>query len=86
MEILCEANPREFKLESVVLDEKGQAQEIPNDFVWIFAGGVPPYDFLKKIGVQFSGRDLTVEVNQEASRLQTFSTLPRSSRESLPEP
>jgi hypothetical protein len=32
---------------------------LPNDFVWIFAGGTPPYDFLKKIGVGFGMYDMT---------------------------
>jgi hypothetical protein len=41
-------------------------QEIPNDFVWIFAGGIPPNDFLKKIGVGFGARDLTLEASKEA--------------------
>jgi hypothetical protein len=41
-------------------------QEIPNDFVWIFAGGTPPNAFLKKIGVGFGSRDLTLEASKEA--------------------
>ena len=68
VEVLFETNPKEFKSESVALDVRGQAREIPNDFVWIFAGGVPPYDFLKKIGIQFGGRDLTLEANNEAKK------------------
>ena len=56
----------EFKVDSVVMDVKGQLQEIPNDFVWIFAGGVPPYDFLKKIGVRFGMNDMTLEASNEA--------------------
>jgi hypothetical protein len=43
------------------------AQEIPNDFVWIFAGGTPPNDFLKKIAVGFGARDLTLKGAREAS-------------------
>lgn len=64
--VLFQSNPVEFKPESVVLDVNGAKREIPNDFVWIFAGGVPPYDFLRKIGVQFGMRDLTAEAGQEA--------------------
>jgi thioredoxin reductase len=29
--------------------------EIPNDFVFVFAGGEPPFDFLKHCGVRFGG-------------------------------
>ena len=58
--------PVEFKPESVLLEVNGAIQEIRNDFVWIFAGGVPPYDFLKKIGIQFGMRDQTAEAGAEA--------------------
>jgi putative YpdA family bacillithiol system oxidoreductase len=66
IEVLFNSKPVEFKPESVVLDAAGQVREIPNDFVWIFAGGTPPNDFLKKIGVQFGMRDMTLEASNEA--------------------
>ena len=66
VEVLFETNPKEFKEESVVLEVKGEVREIPNDFVWIFAGGIPPYDFLKKIGMQFGQKDITAEASKEA--------------------
>jgi thioredoxin reductase (NADPH) len=69
--VLFKSNPVEFKPESVVLQVNGEEQEIPNDFVWIFAGGTPPYDFLKKIGVGFGMRDMTLEVGSEARALTT---------------
>jgi hypothetical protein len=50
----------------VVLEIAGSTEEIPNDYVWIFAGGVPPNDFLKKIGVGFGMHDLTLEASREA--------------------
>ena len=56
VEVLFETNPKVFKPESVTLDVKGSLREIPNDYVWIFAGGIPPYDFLKKIGIRFGIR------------------------------
>jgi thioredoxin reductase (NADPH) len=64
--VLFKSNPVEFKPESVVLEVKGEQQEIPNDFVWIFAGGTPPNDFLKKIGIQFGMCDVTLEAGKEA--------------------
>ena len=64
--VVFNSMPVEFKPDSVLLEVNGGIQEIPNDFVWIFAGGVPPYDFLKKIGVQFGMRDLTAEAGAEA--------------------
>ena len=29
--------------------------EIENDYVFIFAGGVPPFDLLRKAGARFGG-------------------------------
>jgi thioredoxin reductase len=49
-----------------LLDVNGKTQEIPNDFVWIFAGGEPPTAFLKKIGVGCGAHDLTVSASIEA--------------------
>jgi thioredoxin reductase/Pyruvate/2-oxoacid:ferredoxin oxidoreductase delta subunit len=57
--------PVEFKPSSVVLDVNGKFQEIPNDFVWIFAGGEPPTAFLKKIGVRVGLHDITAETSSE---------------------
>lgn len=68
VKVLFNSTPTEFKQGSVILDVKGQLQEIPNDFVWIFAGGVPPYDFLKKIGVRFGMNDMTLEGSNEAKQ------------------
>jgi thioredoxin reductase/NAD-dependent dihydropyrimidine dehydrogenase PreA subunit len=64
--ILFQSAPLEIKDGSVVLEVYGQQQEIPNDFVWVFAGGEPPNDFLKKIGVAFGTLDVTAEAGREA--------------------
>lgn len=69
--VLFNSSPVEFKENSVVIDVSGARQEIPNDFVWIFAGGTPPNDFLKKIGVAFGACDLTLEASKEAREAET---------------
>jgi thioredoxin reductase (NADPH) len=66
IKVLFNSKPVEFQPESVVLDVSGSRQQIPNDFVWIFAGGTPPNAFLKKIGVSLGAQDLTVRASQEA--------------------
>ena len=58
----------EFKISSVILDVQGTTQEIPNDFVWVFAGGEAPTAFLKKIGVRVGIRDMTAEGSNEARK------------------
>jgi thioredoxin reductase (NADPH) len=68
LKVVFNSNPVEFKQDAVVLDVQGKLQQIPNDFVWIFAGGEPPTAFLKKIGVGFGMRDLTIEAGIEARR------------------
>jgi thioredoxin reductase (NADPH) len=72
IKVLFNSIPVEFKPESVVIEVGGQLEEIPNDFVWIFAGGTPPNDFLKKIGVGFGMRDQTEEAGNEAKQAASF--------------
>jgi thioredoxin reductase/ferredoxin len=73
LKVLFNSHPVEFKPESVVIEEKGALQEMANDFVWIFAGGTPPNDFLKKIGVEFGSKDMTVEASAEVRHLTATS-------------
>jgi thioredoxin reductase/Pyruvate/2-oxoacid:ferredoxin oxidoreductase delta subunit len=66
--VIFNSLPVEFKANSVILEVNGKAQEIPNDYSWIFAGGEPPTAFLKKIGVQVGPRDTTAEGSKEAKQ------------------
>jgi thioredoxin reductase len=65
LKVLFNSHPVEVKPE-VIIDVIGNRQEIPNDFIWTFAGGTSPNGFLKKIGVGFGARDLTLEASKEA--------------------
>jgi thioredoxin reductase (NADPH) len=71
--VVFNSNPAEFKQGSVILDVSGKPQEIPNDFVWIFAGGEPPTAFLKKIGVGFGMQDMTSAGSKEAKEVREAS-------------
>jgi putative YpdA family bacillithiol system oxidoreductase len=53
------SKPVEILEDSVILDVNGTKETLPNDYVWVFAGGEPPTDFLKKIGVGFGVRDIS---------------------------
>ena len=68
IKVLFNSNPVEFKGDSVVLEVKGELREIPNDFVWIFAGGLPPSDFLRKVGVSFGMQDTTRQASNESKQ------------------
>jgi len=66
--VIFNSSPVEFKPESVIIDVAGTRQEIPNDFVWIFAGGTPPTAFLQKVGVGFGSLDVTLETSKAAKQ------------------
>ena len=68
LKIIFNSMPVEFREKSVLLEVSGKVEEIPNDYVWIFAGGEPPTAFLKKIGVQVGLRDITAEGSSEANQ------------------
>ena len=64
--MIFNSNPAEFRPRSVLLDIQGTVKEIPNDYAWVFAGGIPPNEFLQKVGVATGQRDLTKEARDEA--------------------
>ncbi len=66
VDVLFDSMPVEFRPEATVLEVKEILREIPNDYVWIFAGGEPPSAFLKKIGVAFGMQDITSKGSEEA--------------------
>lgn len=67
--VLMESTPVEITADAVVMNVKGGAtQNLPNDFVWVFAGGEPPTTFLKKVGIHLGPKDLTAEGSQEAQK------------------
>lgn len=56
---LLSSNLVEVREDSVLLDVgEDEPVELENDFVFIFAGGVPPFKFLQGMGVRFGGDDL----------------------------
>ncbi len=53
---LFSSQPIEIGPTSVKLRiREAEAIEIENDYVFVFAGGVPPFGFLKKLGIRFGG-------------------------------
>jgi thioredoxin reductase (NADPH) len=70
IEVLFNSNTVEIKPDSVVVNVGGNVRELANDFVWIFAGGIPPYDLLRKAGVRFGNSDITVEAAREAQHVE----------------
>jgi putative YpdA family bacillithiol system oxidoreductase len=74
--VLFNSQPVEIRERSVVLDIQGKAEELPNDWVWVFAGGEPPNAFLEKIGVALGERNFTQEVAEEAVAMAATGYIP----------
>ena len=70
IKVIFDSMPLEFRSDRILLVVGGKLQILPNDFVWIFAGGAPPYEFLRKIGVGFGMRDMTIEAGDDMRRSQ----------------
>src|SRR5580704_6344570 len=63
LEVLFNSMPTEFRKGSVLIDVGGGAiRELPNDYVWVFAGGIPPTEFLKNTGIAFGAVDVSARV------------------------
>ncbi len=66
VDVIFNSEPVEVKEKSVILEVEGGKREIPNDYVWVFAGGSPPNAFLQKIGVQLGKVDMSPQAAAEA--------------------
>ncbi len=49
------SNVAEITDDAVRLQIEDEIREIPNDYIFIFAGGIPPFKLLKEMGIQFGG-------------------------------
>jgi thioredoxin reductase (NADPH) len=65
IKVLFSSAPVEFRKDCVILSIEGKMQTLPNDFVWVFAGGTPSYEFLQKIGVGVGMLDMTLLAKHE---------------------
>ena len=66
LQVVFNSQPLEIREGSVTLQVQGGKRELPNDYVFVFAGGTPPNAFLEKIGVQLGNQDLSEVAAQEA--------------------
>ncbi len=53
IKVVYDSTVKEINPQSVVLNTPQGEMELPNDYVFIFAGGEPPFQLLKNIGIQF---------------------------------
>jgi thioredoxin reductase (NADPH) len=66
LQVIFNSQPVEIRGDVVRLEVAGTVRELPNDYVWVFAGGTPPSEFLKSVGVQMGLTDLTAAAGTEA--------------------
>ena len=63
LQLVLNASPTQIRPDVVTLDVEGRSVELPNDFVFIFAGGVLPTKFLQSAGISMKtvrGESLSV--------------------------
>lgn len=56
IEVLLNSNVKEIREKTLKIAVKDDIREVPNDYVYIFAGGELPNEFLSKIGVRIDKR------------------------------
>ena len=66
LSVLFESTVREIKPDNVVLDQKGNKIELPNDAVIVCAGGILPTPLLQEIGIEIRTRHGTSSFDQKA--------------------
>ena len=62
LEVLFNSMPTEFRHGSALIEVGGTVRELQNDYVWIFAGGIPPTEFLKSTGIAFGMVDVSARM------------------------
>ncbi|MGE5178290.1 MAG: NAD(P)-binding domain-containing protein [Bacteroidota bacterium] len=60
VEMLLRSTVREIRADSVALDVAGAERVLPNDYVIVRAGGVPPFDFLRAAGVRIVTKEIAI--------------------------
>ena len=62
---LADSQVKAIKEKSVLVNTEKGLVEIPNDYVFIFIGGIPPYEMLKAMGIAFGGQSGAVDKPQK---------------------
>lgn len=67
LRVIFDSQPRRIAEGEVELAVKDTIRSVPADYVWIFAGGTPPKEFLEKAGIAFGRKDLAADARAEAT-------------------
>ena len=55
---------------AVALRTAGGERELPNDFVFVFAGGDPPFELLRRMGIRFGGEAVPSPLAQRPAAIR----------------
>lgn len=67
LQVCFGSQPVEIRNRAVVLRIGEGLRELPADFVWIFAGGTPPKEFLEQVGIAFGRQELSAAAQAESA-------------------
>jgi thioredoxin reductase len=59
-QVLLKSRVREIRPDAVVVDVDGVERVLPNDYVIVRAGGIPPFDFLRAAGVKIVTKEIAL--------------------------
>ena len=59
IQVWFDSQPVEIRKDLVRLRVGAEERELPADYVWIFAGGTPPKEFLEQVGIAFGRQELS---------------------------
>lgn len=68
IDTIFESNLKQVTPNEVLISTPTEERRLVNDYVFIFAGGIPPFDFLKEMGIKFGG-----EIQYEPERAEIVS-------------
>ena len=53
--VVFDSQVTEVRPSTVLLKSRDGVQELPNDYIFVLIGGIPPFDMLKQMGIRFGG-------------------------------
>jgi thioredoxin reductase len=69
--MILESSVTQIEVDRVMLKHKGEDITLPNDFIFVFAGGILPTTFLEKAGIKIlthKGKTVTVKQARKPRR------------------
>jgi thioredoxin reductase (NADPH) len=61
LDVLMQSNVVDIRSTEVDVEVGGERRTLPNDYLWVFAGGEAPTAFLQKIGIRIGAKTVTAD-------------------------